>query len=262
MRAQLDIVWDGAAPGLAEHELSISALNQSLQLLLMAVRHISAASDPERSGGVRRARGSERIDLRVRTLGHGCLSLGLDVLFPDDPQVPLFGQELVEKTMSNLVDALGAESRGEPRNAAVRKYLRSLEGVTSQSYTARLGGRIVQAVAFDTLVLPPEPEEHPYPREVLGEISGVRFPPAKPEVRLGLPDGSELQLYATASQVERALMLRGRQVLVRVMTSGRGKQRLLALRSADEELRAVLTPDEAGTFVLQRWRETLERLGQ
>jgi hypothetical protein len=127
---------------------------------------------------------------------------------------------------------------------------------------AQLDTKGVNIVALDTLAPQPEAEDYPYPKEVLGEISGVRFPPARPEVRLVLSDGSELQVVATGSQVDQALVLRGKPVVARVMTGSRGEQRLLSLRHADNERPPVLTAEEAGAWVLDRWRETLERLGQ
>ena len=269
MRAQLEIVWDGVAPGLAEHELSVSALNQSLYLLLVAVRRIrtnkliGAVGDSERGGrGGRLARGSEQIDLRIRTLGHGCLNLGVDVFFPEDLQGSIFRPSEIEETMSELVDALSAESRGEHRNLAVRKYLRSLKGVSSHSYTARVGGRIYRTEVLGTPTLPPDTDQYPYLKEVVGEISGVLFPPANPEIRLSLPDGANLRLSATSSQVEQALELRCTQVIVRIMHRGREKPRLLSLRPADGEQKPALSMEEVGAFVLKRWRDTLERLGQ
>ncbi len=269
MRAQLDIVWDGTAPGLAEHELSVSALNESLHLLLVAIRRIrtntltGATGDSERGGrGGRLARGCEQIDLRIRTVGHGCLILGVDVVFPDSPNGDLFGATHIEETMTALFDALGAESRGEPRNLAVRKYLRSLKGVTSQKYTAHVGDRIVRGVTLGALTLTPDADDHPYPREARGKICGVLFPPDGPEVVVTLPEGTRLRLTATTKQVERALVLRDTEVIARVMHRDRGKPRLLSLRAADDAPRASPDAEAAQTFVLERWRETLERLGR
>jgi hypothetical protein len=269
MRAQLDIVWDGTAPGLAEHELSISALNKSLHLLLVAVRRIrtntavGATGDSERGGrGGRLARGCDQIDLRVRALGEGCLSLGIDVLFPDSPTGNMFEAMHVEETMAALVDALAAESRGEPRNLAVRKYLRSLEGVTSQRYTARVGNKVVRSEALGTLALPPDTSDHPYPREIVGEIGGVLFPPSEPEVVLTPLEGAKVRLAASADQVERALALRGMPIIARVMNRGRDRPRLLSLRAAGAGQKLRIDVEAAGAFVLERWRDTLERLGR
>jgi len=252
MRAQLDIVWDGSAPGLAEHELSVSALNESLRLLLAAVRRI-------RSTMLTGA--SKQIDLRIKTLGHGCLSLGIEVVFPDEPTRDLFEAKRVEETMTELLDALDAESRGEQRNSAVRRYLLSLKGVTSQRYTARVEGKFIKDAEFGALALSPETDDHPYPREIVGEISGVLFPPSAPEVVLMPQEGKRLQLAATARQVEQALALRSAPVVVRVINRTHGKQRLLSLQAASER-KPRPSPTEAGVFVLERWRDTLERLGR
>lgn len=283
----MNIVWDGQAPGLAEHQLSVAALSSPLELLLKAVRRVASSTikrakntgkeppddafeDSELGGkGGRLVRGVDKIDLRIKGIGHGCLSLDLEIVFPEeleDPQGSLFDAQLADATMANLLGAIEAESRGEHRSAAVRRFLRSLAGVSSQRYALRRDGQTIKEVRLADASPPPAPVEHPYLIGIRGAISGVRFPPGEPQVLITTADGRGVALVASAAQVDQALALRGVEVEVRAMTALRGaKARLISIRQDAAATRgAVETPDAAAlqAYVLRRWAGTLERLAQ
>jgi len=262
MRTELDIVWDGTAPGLAEHELSVSALEKPLKLLLSAIRRVASnviAGNSAGGTGGRYAGGAGDIDLRIQAVGHGCLDLSTSVVFPERGQLQLVDDDrsVEEETMKVLFEAIDAERRGISRSTHVQKFLRSLVGVERQQYTARHAGRIIGELSFGTTSLPPEPESHPFLAQYTGKIAGVIFGP-KAEVRVQSAAGS-IRLQATDTQIERALELRGEQVRIRAINSD-GVLRLISLDidSPPESL----SVERARAHVLTRWSHTLERLAQ
>ncbi|HVC44257.1 MAG TPA: hypothetical protein VND20_05525, partial [Candidatus Binataceae bacterium] len=115
---KLKIVLNGEAPGIAEHRLSIGGLALPLAHLLKATRRI--ASDIVRDGGQyasRRgpyAREARAIDLQIETLGQGCVEVNLVASIDEAQgfQTGLFPQDMLLRTMSNLLDAIKAESTG------------------------------------------------------------------------------------------------------------------------------------------------------
>src|SRR5437762_775158 len=111
MPTQLEIKWEGDAPGLAEHRLSLGAFGTPLTLLLAAVRRIasntiSMATDEKTTG--RFADAARQLDVQIEKVIEG--SSGISGICAFDPmpgaQAFLFFRDLVEQTTITLLTAI------------------------------------------------------------------------------------------------------------------------------------------------------------
>ncbi len=269
MRAELEIVWDGDGPGLAEHRLSVSKLTEPLSLLLAAVRRIATniviqATDSERGArGGRFATIAKDIDIQLSTVEQGCLHLSAEIVFPDpQDQLSLFASvdDLAGRTLTELVLAIASESKGRARSAPVRKFLQSTEGlVSSHSYRARSGGAIIAEATIGEPTLLAEPTLGSYVVRYEGHVSGVLFEP-KPEVRIR-HEGQSFRVQAALVDVEKALELRGQDVVVYAAKVETGIPTLLQLKPAAEP-QVIPNQEQRLEHMLTRWRPLLERLAQ
>ena len=100
---ELDIRWDGSAPGLAEHRPSIDSFAEPMRLLLVAVRStannmIKASADQKQSGAGRRLALADQIDLQIVSLKAGSTmpSFVITIPPPVDGQASLWPEQLAE----------------------------------------------------------------------------------------------------------------------------------------------------------------------
>jgi len=265
MPTQLEIKWEGNAPGLAEHRLSLGAFGQPLNLLLAAVRRIasntvSMATDEKTTG--RFADAARQLDIQIEKLVEGSSGIAGVCTFDPPPgaQPFLFMGDLVEQATITLLSAIEDESKGHLRNVGVRKYLHSLPaGVRRQTYTLHDNGRVLhEPVVIEDMDLQDVPEDLPYLRELNGNIVGVGFDPGKNEVRIK-DESDQLHLAATATQVETALELRHAEVRALAVITKQG--RLLRLQKADAPAFSA-TSDFLEKHIFQRWDILLRRLAE
>lgn len=270
---QLKIIWDGTAPGLQEHQLSVSAFGKSFVSMLRAIQRVSTnvitGSGDSESGakGGRYAERAQGIDLRVVSVGHGCLDMDLVVSFPEleAAQIPLVPDDVPEKTMQAFLEAITAESSGKPGSAAVRSFLKSLpEGVSMQEYRAFARGREIASTRVSEVEFVEDEERSTYLVRIAGRVTGVIFPPDAPEVRISRSHGmvkSTVRMAATEEQIEQALLLRHQPVVARAFSSESGLS-LLSLDPLNDFPAELLSYDDVRTHVLSRWEGTLQRLAQ
>lgn len=261
---RLRIVWDGDAPGLAAHHLSVGAFGPALSLLLTALRRTASAivrqaiGDPDYGAkGGRLAKDAELLDLEIKELGEGSLDMVAVCTHPAPPsQSDLFG-DLPDRTAAEVLASIEAESRGELRNVQVRKFLRSMpKGVTGQKYLRYKGDKLVQEVVIGEVKLADEASfDLPYLLEVRGDVVGVGFEPGRPEVRLRFGD-RQVTCTATPSQVQAAIGLRGARVHALAVTRGNAP-RLLWIREDGQPL-----PTRDVASLVERWDELLRRLSK
>ncbi|MEK6322501.1 MAG: hypothetical protein AABN33_12550 [Acidobacteriota bacterium] len=265
MPTQLKIVWEGSAPGLAEHRLSLGAFGVPLTLLLAAVRRIasntvSMAVDEKVTG--RFADPARQLDVQIDKLVEG--SSGFEGVCTFDPtpgtNALLFFRDLVEQTTITLLDALEAESKGQLRHSFVRKYLRSLPpGVARQTYTLHDNGReIHRPVVIEDMMLQDLPDDLPYLKELTGNIIGVGFEPGRTEVRIK-SEAEQISLAATAGQVENALDLRHSEVQALAVI---GRQPRLLRLQPPNSLAINVTPEYIEQHIFKRWDALLRRLAE
>ncbi|BDG01948.1 hypothetical protein [Anaeromyxobacter oryzae] len=265
---QLHIHWDGTAPGLAEHRLSLDAFGPALTALLAAVRRIAsglvrdASDDPNygRKGG-RLAERARLLDLELTTIGEGSLELGAVCRMRVEPgaNMPLL-EDLPERATRRLLTAIEAEGRGRAENALVRRYLSRLpSGIHGQRYELRRNGAILHEVSLGTMKLPELPPAAPALLEVKGAIVGLGFEFDAPEVRISA-DERKYSCTATMEQVERAIELRQEPVRAMILRSGRALK-LLWIRPMRESF-TFADPRARKEYLLSHWEELLKRLAQ
>ncbi|HEX9244255.1 MAG TPA: hypothetical protein VF875_17560 [Anaeromyxobacter sp.] len=265
---RLKIYWDGDAPGLAEHRLSISAFGPALRALLLAARRIASSivkdalenSEYGARGG-RLADEAKRLDLEVVALeGHSLeptLALRMHAV-PKGETAPLF-EHLPVATAERLLDFVEAESKGKLASFAVRKYLRALPGgVTVQRYEASRNGTVLRRVDIGAVALPVEPARPPYLMQLEGQVVGVGFEAQRPEIRI-LMGTKRYTCSATLRQVDRAIELRGK--MVRALVLSGAESRLLWIRPADD-LGPLADPRKREDYAFQAWADTLARLAK
>jgi hypothetical protein len=266
MPIELEIKWDGNAPGLQEHRLSVSAFGQPLNLLLAAVRRIATnivrnavgESEEQLSTG-RFANSAKRIDIEIAGINEGSTSLATVMSFNSQPgeTFPLF--DLAERSAVELLEALEQESRGVMRNSAVRNYLAALpSGVKQQKYYLHRNGDAIRTVEIGEVNIA-EMEEMPFLREVVGEIVGVGFEPGRNEVRVKPESGATISMLATGQQVESAIA--GRGYTVRALAVVDPRTRLLRLER-NSEARRTVTAADVDKYVFQRWDGLLRKLAR
>lgn len=278
METQLKIVWDGDAPGLAQHRLSLAEFGPALNRMLIAMRRIASgivtqAQEGGDSGlrGGRLAKLASQLDLEITGVEQGSLGLTMACVLRLSPEQsaqvaqtadPI--SSLADQTCAEFVTAIEHESAGRLRNGMVREYLRALPaGVRSQSYSVQRSDGSVQRVQIAQVALAQLPADAPALDEVIASIMGVSFDPSRLEVRLQDPKSKRAYACsATEALVNKAVELRALPVRALVVQHA-GKLRLLRLRPADAGDDAIRPPTEAYDAALwQRWDELLQRFAQ
>ncbi len=264
---ELKIVWEGEAPGVAEHRLSISAFGPALNELLRAYRRI--ASNMMRNAAAYAERGrlnelANLLDIEIAQIEGNSVELSAVCTFspPRGGQAQMFFPgDIPERASRELLESIEEESKGHPHNTSVRHYLAALpQGLTRQRYELHANGQVLhEPVIIEGLNLAaPTLEDLPHLVEFVGSIIGVGFEPGTTEVRVKTED-EILRLAATMPLVERALELRS-EAVGGLAIRGR-ESRLLRLDIADREP-FVLTRELAEEYVFDRWDALLRRLAQ
>ena len=275
MTVELDINWDGDAPGLREHRLSISAFGPPLAALLQALRRIAsnqlteAAADPEGERGAAGGRLHKiagTLDLEIVGLKAG--SLGVEavctVRAPFGATLPQFDADRIDAlavdAVEELLASIAAETQGHPRSLMVRKYLGVLpHGVRKQKYELRRNGTSLRTVEVSDYELPAVSQGLPELLRVVGRVAGVGFEPGRLEVRLLGSDDKATICGATEAQVEEALRLRHEPIEALAVVEERA--RLLWIRGQNQPP-IFATEEERRASIFTRWDETLRRLAK
>ena len=257
---QIEIQWAGPIQSLLEHRVSLSAFSEPLSNLLVAARRIASnmvgdALEPAETG--RLAKEAHQIDIEISGVTRGSAGISAVMTFQaENTQQPLF-DEMPESVGLVLLDAIDQESKGNLKNSAVRKYLRSLPSLlTGQSYYLHENGRSIKRVDIGAMKLPELPEELPHLAEIFGRIVGVGFEPGKPEIRIK-SDDTQLTISATPKQIDKALEFRNCEVHALILRHGL-KSRLMTLRDAS----LPYLQADGEEFIFKKWNNLLTRLAQ
>jgi hypothetical protein len=267
MTTKLTIRWDGEAPGLGTHALSLAAWHDALGKLLAAVRRTAsgmvkeALDDPEYGAkGGRLAKRAGEIDLQLVAVRDGCVNIDFQCTIPPQPgQQDLFLEELPERALDRVLDDIEHEARGEPRSAPVRKFLQAFpSGVTVQDYTLEVNGQVRKRVTVGETRLAAAPAQLVGLRRLIGFIIAVGFEPGSPSITVKTPAG-QVRCQASEAQVELALGLRSREIVAMVVMAD--PARLVWL--ADKESPPVIPDGKARTETFSsRWAHTLDLLSR
>jgi hypothetical protein len=177
---------------------------------------------------------------------------------PPGGQVSMLGDDLALRATDRLAHDLQDEAAGTMRNAAARKYLRSIpREVTQQRYTVSVDGNVIFVASFGSASLAATPPVLGRLVHRTGRVVGVGFEPTS--VRLKF-DGRTVNLQATPEQVEMAIASRGHEISAALIDDG-DRSRLIWLRSSTV---AVAPPSLASTVahLTGAWSETLRILAQ
>ncbi len=269
MAVKLEIEWDGTAPGIARHRLSLNAFGPALVNLVQAYRRIAsnmakqAAEDP--STHAMRGRLKKEVaavDLEITNMRPGSLAVSLECVNPGatGQTGDLFMDDVLARSADEFLSSIEAESKALQRNSMVRKYLESLpDGVTHQRYTIMPNGVPGRTVEIGQVQLSKGVEEMPSLMEIVGAVVGVGFEPGKAEVRLLPEDGGKvIACAATEAQIEQALKLRHEKARAMVLVGGTSK--LLWIRNGEAPSRVSAGRGFEGLF--ERWDGLLQRLAK
>lgn len=266
MPIELKISWEGDAPGVREHRLSIGAFAPALAELVRAYRRIASnmlrnAASYAESGRLKDL--ANRLDIEIQSVeGTNPLELAAVCTFdaPIEIQPPLWPVNIAERASKELLDSIEEESSGRPRNTAVRSYLKLLPPLSKQKYELHDNGRVLHdPVIIDELNLTnPSLTDLPHLIQFAGSVIGVGFEPGISEVRIRTEENETLRLLASPEMVEQALELRG-TMAVGLAVKG-NESRLLRLSPATGYRPFSLTPELANEYIFQRWETLLRRL--
>lgn len=265
MASEIKIRWDGDVPGMVAHRLSLAAFGEPLTHLLAALRRIatqmvSTAVEPERPQIGRFASIARQLDIEITQIeGNSTGFNGLVSFYQPPDELPLFA-DLPERAVTELLESIERESRGQASNWAVRKYLSALPPtVHRQTYELRENGTTKKRVEIGDVKLMEVPEEFPSFREVTGSIIGVGFDPGRSEVRI---KGETLTSNFDASneQVEAALTIRKDTARSFGVHDGK-RTRLLRIGKASEP-RFHVTPEAIEEHIFKRWDGVFARLAK
>lgn len=140
MSIELRIVWDGDVPGIAEHRLSIAAFGDALNLLLIAYRRIasnmiSAAQEYAEVGRLHNL--ANLLDVEIAAIEGSSTGILAHGTYRQEAQeqIAFFPPDIPERAGIELIKAIEQESKGQPYNTSVRKFLAALpQGLTRQRY--------------------------------------------------------------------------------------------------------------------------------
>jgi hypothetical protein len=268
----LRITFDGDLPGLQEGGLSIASFGEAMPKLLAAYRRIASGIVSDAldrpgygKGGGKYAREAEQLDLELIAITHNspltlelrCSARATDMLPP-----AMYSEDLLEDAGKLLLRSIDLESKGQPRNAHVRRYLQALPtGLHTQAYRLTRGNQELEKVTVSTVSITEE-IEWPVFELAKGSITGVGFEPGNLEVRVKSEDGrTSFFANAVAADVEKALTLRGQTVEAVLWREGAKKAQVIGIGEVGS--RKVLTnPEENQRAIFSDWDEALRRLSQ
>ncbi len=265
MTTTLNIRWDGDAPGLPEHVLSLGAWHEALGRLLRAVRRTAsgmahdALDDPEygaRGGRLNKLAGE--IDLQIIGLREGCVNVAFRCVIPPQPgQQDLFLEELPRRAVDRVLEDIQQEAEGQLRNATVREFLKAIPaGITVQEYQLDVDGVLLRQVRVGQAHIAVPPPSTPGLRRLRARLSAACFEPGNTSITLKGELGT-VRLSATPEQIEQALALRGQPLLV--MSLSGPPPRVIWL-SAEGAPPALPSGADRTALFTTRWARTLDRL--
>lgn len=268
----LHITFEGNLPGLNEGGMSIASFGEALPRLLAAYRRIASGIVSEAidrpgygRGGGKYAREAEIIDLELIAVTHNSpvtLELRCSAHPTDIHPAALYSPDLLQDAGKILLRSIDLESKGQPRNAHVRRYLESLpHGLQRQAYRLSRDAHELETVTVSTVCLV-EQTEWPALEIVTGKITAVGFEPGNFEVRGKSDDGrTSFSAHATSSEVEKAIKLRGQSIDAVLWREGNKKPKLIGIAPPGSR-KMIRNPDENKRLILDEWDDALRLLAQ
>lgn len=274
MPAKLIIRWEGDVPGLDRHLIDIGVFHEPLRRLQTALRWIAsgiirdAFGDGDGDGddygakGGRLKKEARSLNVYLRQVHAGCAMPEFSIELTPAPgellQLNLF-DSLPERAALRFVEAVDSERQGQPAMSTVRSYLTSLPALARQSYTVwNARGEQICHTEFSTVNdRPAQPDAMPRLIRGVGQVAGLTLLDNQ-EVKLCV-DGTIETFAATQELVDQAIRLRGADVRFVAVKKGTERGKLLRVDPPDHQ---HPLPREVSRANIDRWRETLDRLGE
>jgi hypothetical protein len=265
MASEIKIRWDGDVPGVAEHRLSLAAFGEPLNQLLLALRRIatqlvSTAVEHERPQIGRFANLARQLDIEIISVEGNSTGINGLVSFAQPPdELPLFA-DLPNRSIAEFMDSMERESRGEPSNWAVRKYLRAMPlAIHTQTYELYENNALKKTTRIGDIKFAEVPEDFPSFREIEGHIIGVGFEPGRSEVRIK-GETTAIAFDASDESVEKAITIRKEEVRLLGVSDGK-RSRLLRIDKVSEP-RFAVSPKAIEEHIFSRWGGVFARLAE
>lgn len=271
MSVTLTIKFEGTAPGLNRHELSLASFGPVLVEYVRALKRtasgILSQSDDPRYGakGGRFAKITESMDLVVTSMEHNCVTLDCRIDLPepfagtDQEPLPMALDALEASAAQALVRQLEDAQAGRVVSETARSIIQLMPAGTTHSYWARRADQLLASAVIGTVDIPERRVSMVRSRRIVGTIAGLMFD--KPGVHVRDQEGKTIRLRATEDQVNDALALRDGPVEVQALLRKNGPDKLLWVRPAHVQLE-VVTGDQRLDHFTDRWGEVLERLAR
>ncbi len=271
MSVTLTIKFEGTAPGLNRHELSLASFGPVLVEYVRALKRTASSilsqSDDPRYGskGGRFAKIAESMDLVVTTMEHNCVTLDCRIDLPepfadsDQEALPMPLDALEASTAQALVRQLEDAQAGRVVSETARSIIRLIPEGTTHSYWARRADELLASAVIGAVDIQERRVSMVRSKRIVGTIAGLMFD--KPGVHVRDETGKVVRLRANEDQVNEALALRDGPVEVQALLRKNGSDTLLWIRPAHVQLE-VVTGDQRVGFFTERWSEVLERLAR
>jgi hypothetical protein len=264
---EFTVRFDGEAPGLQRHRLSLAAFHVALGKLLSALRHklqAIASGDPNREHGRLGSLG-KNFDLQLKQISDGCVTLTFDWGPSDEASDENdTGTALAERTVQGFLQDVEEEwSSPEKKSPHVYGFLRSLpEGVKTQEYEAKVGDRVIGKLKLDGTEGKQAQARRQLPRtrDFHGRVEAIRFHSENGRVRIRTSTGELLICRATAEIIDAAVELRHHVVVGKILIR-QDLVRLLTIRSEGTNP-SKLTEQEKRDYLFRNWDGTLRRLAE
>ncbi len=264
---ELKIRFDGLAPGLKNHRISLIAFHGTFTKLLAALQHTADRVGGKNTSIQRIKIGGEgkKFDLQLKAISDGCVNLTFDVVpvTLEDLNTDEFhasAKKTIEKFIED-VQAVWYGSNPASENRGVRQFLNSLpSGVESQDYTAQIGGEVIRSLSLKKTEQKQNLEQSMLPRlvEFVGKIVSVRFD--KPKIVIRDAIDKEHNCQATRELIDLAVDLRHERVAGKMLIRPDLK-RLLILRDASQP-ESIPNQTDRDRHLFEKWGGTLRKLAE
>lgn len=173
---------------------------------------------------------------------------------------PMFMEQTIDRTADDLLSAIEAESKGQPRNAAVRTYLAKLPiGIVRQSFDLiRIDGG-TRAFSLGPIERVEFQREYPFFVRQTARVGGVTFAPLAPEIRFS-GDGNAPHVSTDEQMVDQALAHRGEEMTGLFVRKGKSVKAIW-LEPGKRGLKRP-TNEELDVYIAKRWASTLRLLAE
>lgn len=266
--------FDGAAPGLESHRLSLAAFQTPLSKLLQALRQMAdsvkdGSEGTDRKNRSRTGKFGKLLDLQLATITDGCVNLNFSlVTTKTDEFTDQQRESLATMTVQRFIDELKTEWDGAaPRVNGIRRYLDSLpDNVTTHEYEGRMGGNVINSAKLSTKIATNVDSNEdfrqtaPRLRQVTARITSIRFDSKDGCVKLRTVFGEKFVCQASPELLDLAARLHKFSVVAQILVR-HDVARLLSLRD-EQSTHEPLTEEARREYLYQNWSNTLKRLAE